>query len=691
MADKKGYSYISTLNKTPELLKEYEGKYIYDTGTGKRYQVSGGQVTEFDVEAANQQWLKDNNLRWGQYGSGQFMQGVAANEYQIGESGLDWDRKLGDTAKLGFRYINQATPEYQAALTNNFGLGPTRTPEEIAKNAAVLSTMKAEQAGQPVVAATNNQANPYADSQAAYTARTGQTVPGYGTTIPAVDYGRKLKLTDDQYTGKTMGATSGGVTLYELKDGTATATPPPAGVAIGGVKTGYENISTAGQGTVQAAAVDYGRKLGPTEFTGLAREWGTAGITPAEIEKYYLNRDDNGNIYLKSGALPSANDIIGQRPGTKTGTIDMGGGATASATVVPKSDLSNIQYDVTNDSGLYERAGVTSPFDQYLADVTAKMTEVEKTAGVQDKLTQLTQLQTEAAQMKTAIENESIFDMREIEQASGALAPMSTIRLRQANISKEQQFQMMIAQNEYNGKLQEIAIAQGAYDKAEQLAKDSADLYKEVKMAELEYNLDLTAEQKAKAADALEYQRDLALDGYVYISDPKELSKLTEDQIFRDPVSGRIYKRPVEKVSGGRGNGTKEFSFSSDAKNKLIDVNFSTPNINNIQQNIRDGFSIDEIINSITDITPEAEKALRESFTGKQPEQLDETTISIILQGALDEDGNLDISKIPADQRIEVIQRAKELGYFDEEDEETKSWLATQWQDVKDFINPFNK
>lgn len=186
--------YFSKINQTPEFLKEYEGKYIYDTGTGKRYKVANGQVSEFDAEAANQQWLKDNNLRWGQYNSGQFMQSVFANEYQIGESGLDWDRKLGDTSKLGYRYINQATPEYQQAANNNFGLGATRTPEEIANNAAVLAQVRGEQAGTLTAPnATNVVANPTVSM-----AMTGTSSTPPAGAVQVMNPAELSKLTESQ-------------------------------------------------------------------------------------------------------------------------------------------------------------------------------------------------------------------------------------------------------------------------------------------------------------------------------------------------------------------------------------------------------------------------------------------------------------------------------------------------------------
>lgn len=430
----------------PNFQSKYsKGVSIYNADEDTRYYYDPNTktLTPYSLDAKHHDPYIDSGVEQIQYSQSS---GLAAN---VGSQ----------SAKSMWNFINkEAAPGYQKALTNNFGLGPTRTPEEIANNAAVLAQVRGEQAGTRTAPNATNAANP----------------------------------------------------------------------------------------TVQAAAVDYGRKLGPTEFTGLAREWGQSGLTSAEIEKYYLNRDANGNIYLKSGALPSANEIIGMRPGAKSGTIDMGGGATAEATVVPKSDLSNIQYNVEDKSGLYARAGVTSPFDQYIADVQAQIAQAQTNAGVQDKLTKLTTLQTEAAKMKTAIENESIFNLQEIEQASGALAPMSTIRLRQSNISRDQQFEMMIAQNEYNGKLQEIAIMGENYNKAVELAKDSADLYKEVALAKLQYNLDLSKEQRANAEKAIEYQRDLALKGYVDLSTIPQSSWPSADKIYTDPVTGKKYLKPSE-------------------------------------------------------------------------------------------------------------------------------------------------
>lgn len=48
------------------------------------------------------------------------------------------------------------------------------------------------------------------------------------------NFGMGITPTADQYTGQTAGSTSGGTTLYLLKDGTVTSKAPPTGAATGG-------------------------------------------------------------------------------------------------------------------------------------------------------------------------------------------------------------------------------------------------------------------------------------------------------------------------------------------------------------------------------------------------------------------------------------------------------------------------
>ncbi|NCU43309.1 hypothetical protein EOL72_03110 [Candidatus Falkowbacteria bacterium] len=52
-----------------------------------------------------------------------------------------------------------------------------------------------------------------------------------------------------------------------------------------------------------------------------------------------------------------------------------------------------------------------------------------------------------------------------------------------------------------------------------------------------------------KMEKELEYERELALGGYVHIKSPEALNGLSEGDIYRDPVSGKIYMKPEPTIS----------------------------------------------------------------------------------------------------------------------------------------------
>jgi len=135
---------------------------------------------------------------------------------------------------------------------------------------------------------------------------------GKGATIPA-----------DQYTGKTMGTTSGGTTLYQLQDGSATATPPPSGAKTGGgVVPGYENETTAdpNAGTFQIATSGQQGGQITAEFKGDANVPARSftGSTKAEIDAQARAAGINPvNLFYDSSPIPGvvpsggSTDVIG--------------------------------------------------------------------------------------------------------------------------------------------------------------------------------------------------------------------------------------------------------------------------------------------------------------------------------------------------------------------------------------------
>ena len=69
--------------------------------------------------------------------------------------------------------------------------------------------------------------------------------------------------------------------------------------------------------------------------------------------------------------------------------------------------------------------------------------------------------------------------------------------------------------------------------------------------------------------------------------------------------------------------------------------------------------------------------------SGKVPETIDEDTAQFYLSTAQDSDGNINLSKIPAEVRTQVIKVAKDAGLFDESDAETSGIL----QKIGDWFN----
>ena len=102
------------------------------------------------------------------------------------------------------------------------------------------------------------------------------------------------------------------------------------------------------------------------------------------------------------------------------------------------------------------------------------------------------------------------------------------------------------------------AVQQADWDMASQLAKDNADdIYdaKELELKKLEIELGFLEEDEKVKLDAakekISFRRDMALEGFVYISDVEALKKLGADEIIKVPTESGvddIYKIP-QKMS----------------------------------------------------------------------------------------------------------------------------------------------
>lgn len=95
------------------------------------------------------------------------------------------------------------------------------------------------------------------------------------------------------------------------------------------------------------------------------------------------------------------------------------------------------------------------------------------------------------------------------------------------------------------------AVAQGQYDRASELAQQSANDFAEyaqlemqVMLQQLEWDREDKQRLEQRMLDNIDFERSLALEGYAKIRDPKDLEWLTEDRIVRMP-GGDIYLKPI--------------------------------------------------------------------------------------------------------------------------------------------------
>lgn len=124
------------------------------------------------------------------------------------------------------------------------------------------------------------------------------------------NFGQGMSAPDaDQYTGKTMGQTSGGKILYELKSGDVTSKAPPAGVQIIGdvieernkvektpSPTPTPQQPQAPQQTTNQLPSGTGKKLTPDEYERTRTAY---GVGPNNFDQFFVR--SGNDIYVKSG------------------------------------------------------------------------------------------------------------------------------------------------------------------------------------------------------------------------------------------------------------------------------------------------------------------------------------------------------------------------------------------------------
>ena len=154
--------------------------------------------------------------------------------------------------------------------------------------------------------------------------------------------------------------------------------------------------------------------------------------------------------------------------------------------------------------------------------------------------------------LRTEIQNKQIYDIKDQDVIRAKPILTSQIQGQLNELSREQKLDAMILQNNYNNALVELQIAQGNYDRAREIVNETANDVFETSILQIEalqFRNQIENVEADRLRQNLEYERDLSLNGYVHIKSPEELKGLKESDIFRDPVSGKIYMKPEPTIS----------------------------------------------------------------------------------------------------------------------------------------------
>lgn len=178
--------------------------------------------------------------------------------------------------------------------------------------------------------------------------------------------------------------------------------------------------------------------------------------------------------------------------------------------------------------------------------------EAMKEQGLDEKSQKISEAQSYVNKLRTELQNQGIMDIKEQDVIRAKPILNSQIAGQLNELSREQKLDTMILQNNYNNALVEQQIAQGNYDRAREIVKEISDDYfdnLQLQLDSLKFKNQIEDKEYDRMRADLEYERQLGLEGYTHIKSPEGLKGLTEDKIFRDPVSGKIYIKPEPKVA----------------------------------------------------------------------------------------------------------------------------------------------
>lgn len=295
--------------------------------------------------------------------------------------------------------------------------------------------------------------------------------------------------------------------------------------------------------------------------------------------------------------------------------------------------------------------------------------EVMKEQGLDEKSQKISEAQSYVNKLRTELQNQGIMDIKEQDVIRAKPILNSQIAGQLNELSREQKLDTMILQNNYNNALVEQQIAQGNYDRAREIVKEISDDYYDnlqLQLDSLKYKNEIEDKAYERRTKELEEDRSLAKEGYVYVSDPSKLQGLTEDKIYRDPVSNKIYIKPEPEVAttmeiggvtyGFDSKGNKIATYGVTAKPKSSNSNSSTP------ESIDD---VDYVVNDVIDanitMTPSEFKLSLEKEVSAGNLNLSKTQITTLVSAFKEKQaGNKTPVEKNADKQTALTQDQKE-------------------------------
>lgn len=262
---------------------------------------------------------------------------------------------------------------------------------------------------------------------------------------------------------------------------------------------------------------------------GYEKIQGREGLTTADIKKDYtdVKTDPTGTFLYGKKIAEEADKTPDLLSEAKTGN---------DPSLLSASDIT----DPTNDIQV-SRQKIMDKIDELAGILETKSEDIQ--TGLLSKSEDITAMETELA------DRQKYWDEKLAINRDRTVGDMRVIEGNEASLRRQMAIDM-------GYRTQLLAIKQGDYERAEQLAKDNADNIYNAKTLELDALklelgfLDADEEKKmAEAKEKIDFERNMSMSGFVKISGPSGLAGLTEDDIIRIPnLNGidDIYKKPQE-------------------------------------------------------------------------------------------------------------------------------------------------